>query len=265
MAQNSIDLTTDALPPDHPTAWIFLDETGVVQRASDRFFGIGVLKLVDPALLLRDLQLLRDRYDFRTELHWASYDKAGSRNRPQQVRFAKQVIDLVIDSLDASFCCHIADRQHGDLTGRFRGHPHAGERAYEAMSAEILSEVIDDLEIVSVIADKRSTYPKVRFEFDVAKSVNQSKGRLAIANVCRLDSCSTDALQAVDLLLGAAALDLRQGRTESGSQKQQLLHHLLDRCERPSFRPSGGRDPTGKCAVKLLTRSRKARRKQRGG
>lgn len=253
------------LPIDHPTAWVFLDETGVVHpQTNDQFFGIGILKLADLAPLLRGVQLLRDNHEFRGELHWASFDRASSRNRDQRVQFAKDVMDLLFDSADAQFCCHIADRQHGDLTAKFRGHSHAGERAYEEMAARILGEVIDDEEIVSIIADRRSTSPKVRFELDVARSINQAKERLAVANVCRLDSRSTDALQVVDLFLGAAALDLRQGRTESGSQKQQLLEHLLDRCDCSTFRPAGHRDPKDKCTVRLLTRSRKARRKQRG-
>jgi hypothetical protein len=253
------------LAPDHPTAWIFLDETGVVHRqSSDQFFGIGILKLRDPALLLRQMQLLRDRQGFRDELHWASFDKAESRHRDDRVVIARDAMDLVFDSSDAHFCCHVADRQHGDLTAKFRGHRHAGERAYEDLASRLLTEVIDDEEVVSVIADSRSTSPDVTFETDVAWSVNQAKNRLAVANVCRLDSCSTDALQIVDLLLGATAFDLRQGRTDSGSQKQRLLGHLLDRCGYPTFRPYGRSDPDGKWNVKLLTRSRKARRKQRG-
>ncbi len=251
------------LPVDHPTAVIFLDETGVVHRR-DRFFGIGVLKLTDPAPLLRGVQLLRDRHDFRDELHWANFDK-GTRADDPRLAFAKEVMDLFFGSGGARFCCHIADRQNGDLAAQFKGHPHAGERAYEALASKILREVIDDEEIVSILADRRSTSPDVTFERDVTRSINHAKGRLAVVSVCRMDSRSTDALQLVDLLLGAATLDLRQGRTESGSQKQQLLEHLLEHCDCPSFRPVGREDPEGRWKVKLLTRSRKARRKQRGG
>ena len=266
MPHSSVLLTPRSLPVDHPTAWVFLDETGVAHpQTNDRFFGIGILKLADLAPLLRSVQLLRDNHEFHEELHWASFDKSSSRSKAQRVQFAKEVMNLVFDSADAQFCCHIADRQHGDLTAKFRGHPHAGERAYEEMAARILGEVIDDEEIVSIIADRRSTSPKVKFELDVACLINQTKERLAVANVCRPDSRSTDALQVVDLFLGAAALDLRQGRTESGSQKQQLLEHLLDRCGCSTFRPTGHQDPECKCTVRLLTRSRKARRKQRGG
>jgi hypothetical protein len=248
---------------NHPTAVIFLDETGVL-HPHHRFFGIGVLKLTDPALLLGDMQLLRDRHAFRDELHWASFDKARARDDDSRLMFAKEAMDLFFANGNARFCCHVADRQHGDLTAQFKDHPHARERAYEQMASNVLRESIGAEEIVSVLADRRSTSPMVAFEREVTDSVNHARGRMAVTTVCRVDSRSIDALQLVDLLLGAATLDLRQGRTESGSQKQQLLEHLLAHCDCASFRPSGGEDPTGRLKVKLLTRSRKARRKRRG-
>lgn len=252
------------LPPDHPTALIFLDETGVVQKR-DPFFGIGLLKVRDPAALLRGVQLIRDRREFHEEIHWASLDKAGRRGCDRSLQVAHEVMDLVFDTTGTRFCCQIADRQHGDLTAKFSGHEHAGERAYEWLASRVLREVIEPDEIVSVIADKRSTSPNVRFEAAVAESVNRAEARLAIASVCRMDSRSTDGLQLVDLLLGAAALDLRQGQTATGSQKQQLLTHLLERCDCATFRPRGRNDPAGGWSVTLLSPSKKTRRKRRGG
>jgi len=252
------------LPHDHPTSTIFLDETGVVDPR-DRYFGIGVLKLVDVAPLLRDVQRLRDKHEFREELHWSSFDKGGSSGTTRWLDFAKAVMDRFFAAEDARFCCHIADRQNGDVTAQFKGHPHAGERAYEQLASRVLREVIDEEEIVAVLADGRSTSPAVEFERDVSSSINRARGRLAVASVCRVDSRSTDALQVVDLLLGATALDLRQGRVESGTQKQLLLEHLLDHCGCASFRPNGREDPDGRWKVKLLARPRKTRRSKRGG
>lgn len=128
----------------------------------------------------------------------------------------------------------------------------------------MLHDVIDDDEVATVLADEMSTPPEVKFERDVAATVNQRRGRLAISTVCRLDSRSIDGLQLVDLLLGAAALDLRQGRTGAGSQKQAILEHLLDRCGCASFRPSG-RSSDGKFKVVVLAKPRKIRRGRRGG
>jgi hypothetical protein len=248
----------------HPTSTIFLDETGIV-HPRDQYFGIGVLKLIEAAPLLRDIQRLRDRLDFREELHWANFDKAAKRSATRSLDFATAAMDLFFEAEDASFCCHIADRQNGDVTAQFKGHRHAGELAYEKLAARVLGEVIDDQEIVAILADGRSASREVDFERTVASTINNSRDRLAVASVCRIDSRSTDALQVVDLLLGAATLDLRQGRTGSGSQKQQLLEHLLEHCDCASFRPEGKEDPDGRWKVKLLARSRKTRRKQRGG
>jgi hypothetical protein len=264
VVSSTVSLYGSRLPPDHPTALIFLDETGVVQKR-DPFFGIGLLKVRDPAALLRGVQIIRDRLEFHEEIHWASLDKAGRRGRDRRLQVALEVMDLVFDTADARFCCQIADRQHGDLTAKFSGQEHADEMAYEWLASRVIREVIEPDEIVSVIADKRSTSPKVKFEAAVAQSINQAEDRLAVASVCRVDSRSTDGLQLVDLLLGAAALDLRQGRTTTGSQKQQLLAHLLERCDCPTFRPHGRSDPAGKWGVTLLSPSRKTRRKRRGG
>ena len=264
VSASALPATVGRLPREHPISTIFLDETGVV-HARDRFFGIGVLKLVDPAKLIRDIQRLRDTHDFREELHWASFDKAGSRGANRRLEFAKAAMDLFFSAQDARFCCHIADRQNVDVTAQFKGHRHAGERAYEQLASRVLGEVIGEEEIVCVLADGRSTSPEVAFERDVAGSINTTRDRLAVASICRIDSRSTDALQLVDLLLGAATLDLRQGRTTSGSQKQILLEHLLEHCGCASFRPSGREDPEGRWQVKLLARSRKTRRKKRGG
>lgn len=254
---------SQSLPVDHPTATILLDETGVL-ASRDRYFGIGALKLAHAPDLIRGVQRLRDKHDFREELHWSSFDKGTSRHKPRRVEFAKAAMDLVFEIETARFCCHIADRQNGDITAQFAGHEHARERAYERLASNVLREVIGDDEIVAVLADGRSTSPAVAFERDVTRSVNEGLGRLAVASVCRIDSRSTDALQVLDLMLGAAALDLRQGRTDGASQKQELLAHLLDRCGCASFRPNGREDPAGRWKVDLLRHPGRRRRKSRG-
>jgi hypothetical protein len=254
------------LPVEHPTAVVFLDETGVVHHhPDDPFFGIGCLKASDPSALLRGFQRLRDQTGFRDELHWADFDKAKTKNRPDLVALAKQAIDLVFDSSDAYFCCAIADRGHGDLTARFKGHPHAAAKAYESLAADVLGQLITGDELITVLADHVSTHPDVRFEQDVASAVNRAMGRLAIATVSRLDSKAHDGLQVVDLLLGAATFDLRRGEDRGETQKQELLDHLLQRCDCPSFRPHGRSDPAGtKYHVKLLQPRRRSHRGRRG-
>jgi hypothetical protein len=256
-----------SLPVDHPTSVVFLDETGVVhRRATDRFFGIGCLKARDPSGLLLQLRALRDTCGYRGELHWARFDKADLQRRDDVLQLACDAIDLVFDSDDAYFACSIANRDHGDLTARFRHHAHPGHKAYEALAAQVLADIVDERELITVLADHMTTHRAVHFEADVARAANNKKQRLAVASVCRVDSRCTDGLQLIDLLLGAAAFDLRQGHYADGeTQKQRLLGHLLDRCGCASFRPNGRRDAHGaKFEVKILTRATRTHRGRRG-
>jgi hypothetical protein len=244
---------------------VFLDETGVVRpHPTDPVFGIGCLKVTDPSTLVRALRGLRERFGYRGELHWASFDKADLLGRDDVVDLACAAIDLVLEDSDAYFACLIADRGRGDLTAQFKGHAHPGHRAYEHLAARALSALIGDIGLVTVLADHVSTPADVHFEADVARTVNRQAGRLAVASVCRLDSRCTDGLQLIDLLLGAVTFDLRRGRVDDGdAQKQHILAHLLDRCACPTFRPRGQRQE-GKFSVEILAAPRTRRRGRRG-
>jgi hypothetical protein len=254
------------LSVDHPTAVLFLDETGVVQpHPTDPFFGIGCLKSPEPSSLVREMRALRQARQYMGELHWAAFDKAELQGRDDVVELACNAIDLIFDDANISFACTIADRGRGDLTSRFRNHSHPAHKAYEHLASQAVAGLIGDRDLVTVLVDDVSTPADVHFEADVARSVNVQADRLAVVNVCRLDSRCTDGLQLIDLLLGAVTFDLRRGLvSESESQKQRILSHVLERCDCPSFRPSGRRDEA-KFAVEILTPPRRSRRGRRGG
>src|SRR4051812_3795149 len=146
----------ESLPAVHPTASLYLDESGVIK--TDRFFGIGCLKAKDGPRLTRALHRHRQVLECRGELHWSRFDKATSRN-DRSFEMAMATIDVFFEHEDASFCCVLADRQEGDLT---RAHGSSWQ-AYEWLSAEVLDKAIDGHEIVSVLADHVDTPPSVRF------------------------------------------------------------------------------------------------------
>jgi hypothetical protein len=52
----------------HPTAVVFLDESGAI--ASDRFFSVGCLKLPEPSALTRQIEKWRDRHHWYREIHF---------------------------------------------------------------------------------------------------------------------------------------------------------------------------------------------------
>jgi hypothetical protein len=251
---------TAALGEEHPTAIVYLDESGVIK--TDRFFGIGCLKAVDGPALTRALRRHRQVLECMQELHWSRFDKAMSRNdRSFELAFA--AMDTFFELDGVSFCCMLADRKNGDLTKSYRSSWHA----FEGLSSHALGAAIVDDELVSVIADHVDTPRHVRFEEGVKATVNEEKERLAVATVTRAHSHAIDGLQLTDLLLGAAMFDFRQGALrgslDPNSQKGRLCSHLLDRCGIPSFRPRGN-EVAGKMKVELRPR-RRTRRRRRGG
>jgi hypothetical protein len=239
---------------------VYLDESGVIK--TDRFFGIGCLKAKDGPRLTRALHRHRQILECRGELHWSRFDKAATRN-DSSFEMAMAAIDVFFEHDDVSFCCVLADRQEGDL---IKAHGSSWQ-AYEWLSAEVLDKAIGKHEIVSVLADHVDTPRHIRFEDTVKATVNETKGRLAVATITRAHSHAVDALQLADLLLGAAMFDFRQGAARGAldmdTQKGRLCDRLLERCAVPSFRP-WGREVPGKLKVDLRRRKR-ARRGRRGG
>jgi hypothetical protein len=254
------DQVGPVLPVHHPTAVIYLDESGVIK--TDRFFGIGCLKVVDDAALRRGLRCHRQRLECTDEIHWSAFDKAPAA-QGRLFDLAVAAIDSFFDLHGVSFCCAVADRQNGDLVGSYR----SSWSAYEALSVQALDRAIGTEELVSVVADHVDTPRDVRFEDEVKRELNSSRERLAITTLTRAHSHAMDGLQLADLLLGAAMFDFRQGReSPSGkSQKSALCDYLLDRCGVPTFRPSG-KEVDGKIKVEMRRRRRTRRgRRGRGG
>ena len=260
MPDPTISATTSSLslPVDHPTSVVYLDETGGI--SNERFFGIGCLKLGDASALLRAMQKLRDVEEFHEELKWATLAKAELVERAPG--FARKAIDLVLGSGEAFFSCLIADRQTVNVVARY-GSPW---KAYEQLAVDLLVELIDEQEIVTVLADDYSTPDDVFFEDDVRSEVNARKDRLAASTVCRLSSKAADGLQLADLLLGAVAFDFRQGaeRGRLTGEKAEVSDYLRDRLGVVSYRPRGKEIP-GQVSVKVAEKSRARGRRGRRG
>jgi Protein of unknown function (DUF3800) len=192
----------------------FLDEAGFIAR--DRFFAVGCLKLVEPSILLREIQKLRDRTQRYHEIHFTDVTK-------DSLAFYRSVVDLVAAS-DGFFSCFVADREKHDPVARFGSH----WLAYEKLAKQLLLGTIRKRELLVVLADNYSTPDNVVFEQDVRAAVNGQLKRLGIVSVCRLDSKSTDALQIVDLLTSAVAFEFRQaaGMSAKGNAKATLAEYV---------------------------------------
>jgi hypothetical protein len=204
----------------------FLDESGTI--SSDRFFAVGLLKHREPSELLREVQRFRDTHRFYDEFHWK---ELSLRTFP----YYEGALGLVAAS-SAEFSCFVVDRQQDDPVARFG----STWKAYEKLACQLLHGNIKRRELVTVLADNYSTPPNVFFEKDVKRDVNGRFDRLAVTNVCRLDSRSTDGLQLVDLLLGAVLFEFKAavGLAKTTSKKANLSARARALYGVTSFRPS---------------------------
>jgi hypothetical protein len=84
---------------------------------------------------------------------------------------------------------------------------------------------------MSVLADNYSTPDDVLFEDSLKASVNRRLRRLAVTSVCRLDSRSSNGLQAVDMVTSAVAFEFRAatGRGSEKSVKAELSRYVRER------------------------------------
>ncbi|NKR99907.1 DUF3800 domain-containing protein [Rhodococcus hoagii] len=220
----------------------FLDETGAI--AADRFFAVGVLTHSEPSRLTRAIGKLRDRQHVYREFHFTEL----TRN---SLPIYRDFVDICAQDPDLRFYCFVADRQVGDPVARF------GDTwtAYAKMAEQLLVAAIRPGEIVSVIADNYSTPDHVLFEEDLKKEVNRRHRRLAVSNVCRMDSRASDGLQAADLLTSAVTFQFRQAAGLAGTNTPKPGSRTTWRISSRSTRSSVARGAIGtvsRCITTIL-------------
>lgn len=199
---------------NHPCATAFLDETGSI--ANDRFFGIGLLKCSEPAVLTRRIRKLRDQAQWYKEIKWFDTTRGIL---PLYMR----VVDACAES-GAEFYCFIADRTSSDPIRRF-GSPWT---AYLKLAEQLVMASFHRDELMALLADDYSTPDAVTFEQDLRARVNRRLNRLGLVSVVRLDSRSSDGLQAADLLASAVAHEFRAnvGLASHTSPKGELSAYV---------------------------------------
>lgn len=202
------------LPRKHPTAMAFLDESGAI--AKDRYFCVGMLKSNEPSRLLRAVNKFRD------QKHWYKEIKFSEATR-DSVPLYTELVDVILANGDPEFFCFVADRKVADPVARF------GDTwsAYQKVAEQLIVAAIRPPELVTVLADNYSTPDTVLFEEELTASVNRRLRRLALTNVVRVDSRSSDALQAADPLVSSVAFEFRAsaGLASVTSPKARLAAH----------------------------------------
>lgn len=201
------------------TAFVFLDETGVLGAPRDPFFAVGLLKCPEPALIQRPMQALRDRESFRGEIKWHDATRG-------MLPVYQHVLDCFFRCPGAVFACFIADKRVTDPIARF------GDqwRAYERLATQLVIGNIGPDEYVTVLADEYSTPPGVTFEESLRALAERRMRRRSILGVCRMRSIGIDTFQVLDLLLGAVAYEHKISAGiltySAASVKCQLLDYI---------------------------------------
>lgn len=200
---------------DHPCCACFIDETGAI--AKDRFFGVGALKLDEPARVLRAIQKYRDQRHWYKEFKFSDVTK-------DTLELYKGVIDRCFESQDMSFFCFMADRSVADPIERF-GSPWI---AYAKLAEQLVIAALKPQQLASIMADNYSTPDSILFEEDLRSTINRRLRRLSIVSVVRLDSRSSDGLQTVDLLTSATAFEWRAsaGLASKNNAKAHLAAYV---------------------------------------
>lgn len=194
---------------------VFLDETGAI--AHDRIFAVGLVRIEEPAPLLRALQKWRDRK------HWYKEVKYGDVTEGT-LDLYRAFVDTAFASCSPSFFCFVADRNAADPVERFG----SAWDAYEKLAEQLIIAAVRSRELATVLADNYSTPDDVLFEQTLRANINRRLRRLAVVSVCRLDSRAADGLQVVDLLTSAVALEFRiaAGLARPDNAKAKLAAHV---------------------------------------
>jgi hypothetical protein len=198
------------LPTCHPTAHVFVDESGTARQS--RILAVGALKFRGGhGPVFTELQQFRQRSGWRKEAHFVDLATKNAHIYREAVR--------ILTASDAQFTCLVADCDDAE-PGR---KPEAvAWKVHAQLAIALLGRVINGAEIVSVTLDDISLPAGVNYESYVRQAVNRQKDRLAVATVSRMDSRACWGIQMTDVLTGAVAHQYRQQfdpRAKAGSAK----------------------------------------------
>lgn len=209
------------------TPFVFFDETGAINDKANRFFGLGMIKCLQPYFLDFQIRKIRQQHRFFDEIKWNTLSKI-------KINLIKEIIDCVFSTPGIYFSSIIINKDLVNFQKEFNNDPYL---AYQHFTECLLLKNIDDNEILTILADYITVPSKIKFEVDLKHKINESLKRLAISGVHRIDSRGSNVIQIVDLLLGAVIYDFKlKNKLVSGDKnKINVLKYLLKKINITTF------------------------------
>lgn len=209
------------------TPFVFFDETGSINDQANRFFGLGMIKCMQPYFLDSKIRYIRQRHHFFDEIKWNTLSKT-------KIKVIKEIINTVFTTPGIYFSAIIINKNDINFEKQFDNNPY---KAYQQFTELLLIESIEDNEVLTVLADYVTTPKTIKFEVEVKHRINELMKRLAIGGVHRVDSKGVNLIQIVDLFLGAVVYEYKiKNKLVAGDKsKLKILGFLLQKIDKKSF------------------------------
>lgn len=209
------------------TPFAFFDETGSINDQVNRFFGLGMIKCMQPYFLDSKIRHIRQRYHFFDEVKWNTLSKA-------KIKVIKEIINSVFTTPGIYFSAIIINKDDINFEKEFGNDPY---KAYQQFTELLLMDSISDNEVLTILADYITTPKIIKFEVDIKHRINEIMKRLAIGGVHRVDSKGVNLIQVVDLFLGSVVYEYKiKNKLVAGDKsKLKILSSLLQKINKKSF------------------------------
>ena len=203
------------------TPFVFFDETGSINDRNNRYFGLGMVKCMQPYYLDSKIRYIRQKNLFYDEIKW---NRISKKNLP----LIKEIIDATFDIPGIKFASIIINKDDVDFKSEFSNDPYL---AYQKFTEDLLKINVAKNEVLTVLADYISTPNGTKFEVKIKHNINEEFGRLAIAGVHRVESDGINLIQIADLLLGAVIYEhkLKHKLVSGDKYKIATYKHVLKR------------------------------------
>lgn len=209
------------------TPFVFFDETGSVNDVNNKYFGLGMIKCMQPYFLDTKIRKIRGTYRFYDEI---KSNKVSKKN----VLVIENIINAIFETPGISFSCIVIDKDSLNFEKEFENDPYL---AYQIFTEELLKKNIKRNELLIVLADYISTPENVHFEVNIKHNMNEYFNRLAVCGVHRVDSIGVNLIQVTDLLLGAVVYEFKyRDRIVSGDRnKIRIYKYIQDKLDIENF------------------------------